>query len=143
MYMMPRCFVSNLTSSSVLSQYVNRPQLGREVRERAYFYIASFALGGIWVGMGLATLMEWGRDFLEEREPDDSRRWLLATPLLVVALIPLFGNRLTASRAHQTMARDFPRDLLQSVEPYGALVTAGGNGTFPPRDAPEGGGIPQ
>src|SRR3989441_9576483 len=81
------------------SQYLDKPQLGREVRERDYFYIASFALWGIWVGMGLATLMEWGRDFLEEREADETRRWLLATPLLVVALIPLFGNRLTASRA--------------------------------------------
>src|SRR2546426_4317021 len=113
------------------SQYLDKPQLGREVRERDYFYIASFALWGIWVGMGLAALMEWGRDFLEEREADETRRWLLATPLLVVALIPLFGNRLTPSRAHETMARDFAYDLLQSVEPYGVLLTAGDNDTFP------------
>jgi len=46
-------------------------------------------------------------------------------------LVPLFGNRLTASRAHETMARDFAYDLLQSVEPYGVLVTAGDNDTFP------------
>src|SRR3989442_15583128 len=114
MYMMPRCFVSNLTSSSVLSQYVNRPQLGREVRERDYFYIASFALWGIWVGMGLATLMEWGRDFLEEREPDDSRRWLLAAPLPAVALIPLFRHRPTAPPAHETIARDLAYDFVQA-----------------------------
>src|SRR5438309_5798039 len=113
------------------SQYLDKAQLGREVRERDYFYIASFALWGIWVGIGLAALMEWGREFLEEREPDDARRWLLATPLLVVALVPLFGNRLTASRAHETMARDFAYDLLQAVEPYGVLVTAGDNDTFP------------
>ena len=113
------------------SQYLDKPQLAREVRERDYFYIASFALWGIWVGMGLAALMEWGHEFLEEREPDDARRWLLATPVLVVCLIPLFGNRLTASRAHETMARDFAYDLLQSVEPYGVLVTAGDNDTFP------------
>src|SRR5256886_11349573 len=29
------------------------------------------------------------------------------------------------------MARDFAYDLLQSVEPYGVLVTAGDNDTFP------------
>src|SRR2546425_4894646 len=120
------------------SQYLDKPQLAREVRERDYFYIASFALWGIWVGMGLAALMEWGHEFLEEREPDDARRWLLATPVLVVCLIPLFGNRLTASRAHETMARDFAYDLLQSVEPYGVLVTAGDNDTFPLWYAQEG-----
>jgi transmembrane protein TMEM260 (protein O-mannosyltransferase) len=113
------------------SQYLDRPQLQREVRERDYFFIGSFALWGVWVGMGLATVMEWGRDFLEEREPDDAKRWMLATPVLLVALIPLFGNRLTASRAGETMARDFAYDLLQSAEPYGILVTAGDNDTFP------------
>src|SRR2546427_5493016 len=44
------------------SQYLDKPQLAREVRERDYFYIASFALWGIWVGMGLAALMEWGHE---------------------------------------------------------------------------------
>src|SRR5438067_1502557 len=106
-------------------------QLAREVRERDYFFIASFALWGVWVGMGLATLMEWVSDALEAREPDGARRWLLATPVLVLALIPSWGNHLTASRKGETLARDFAVDLLQSVEPYGVLVTAGDNDTFP------------
>ena len=29
------------------------------------------------------------------------------------------------------MARDFAHDILQSVEPYGILITAGDNDTFP------------
>src|SRR5437879_2374796 len=106
-------------------------QLAREVRERDYFFIASFALWGVWVGMGLATLMEWVSDSLEVRVPDAARRWTLATPLLLLALIPLVGNNLTASRKGETLARDFAFDLLQSVEPYGVLVTAGDNDTFP------------
>ncbi|MGH9260917.1 MAG: hypothetical protein ACRD08_13635, partial [Acidimicrobiales bacterium] len=52
-------------------------------------------------------------------------------PVLALALIPLAGNRLTASRAGETLARDWASDLLQSVEPYGILVTAGDNDTFP------------
>src|SRR2546422_351000 len=48
-------------------------QLAREVRERDYFFIASFALWGVWVGMGLATLMEWVSDSLEVRVPDAAR----------------------------------------------------------------------
>ncbi|MGH7701289.1 MAG: glycosyltransferase family 117 protein [Gemmatimonadales bacterium] len=110
---------------------LDRRDLAREVRERDYFYIGSFAVWGIWVGMGLATLMEWVQQGLAARVPDEPRRWTLATPVLLIALIPLAGNRLTASRAGETLARDFAADLLQTVEPYGVLVTAGDNDTFP------------
>src|SRR6266700_945923 len=113
------------------SQMLDHSQLPREVRERDYFFIASFALWGVWVGMGLATLMEWVSEWLEERDPNPARRWLAATPLLAIALIPLAGNHLTASRRGETLARDFAFDVLQSVEPYGILVTAGDNDTFP------------
>src|SRR5947207_1104813 len=113
------------------SQYLNKPQLLREVRERDYFFIASFALWGVWVGMGLATLMEWVQDALRAAIPDTARRWAMATPVLVLGLVPLYTNHLTASRAHETLARDFAADLLNSVEPYGILVTAGDNDTFP------------
>jgi hypothetical protein len=113
------------------SEYTDRPQLAREVRERDYFYIASFALWGIWVGIGLAAVMESVGEWIAPRVPDENRRWLYSTPVLLVALIPLVGNHLTASRAGETLARDFAVDMLQSVEPYGVLVTAGDNDTFP------------
>jgi hypothetical protein len=48
-----------------------------------------------------------------------------------VAFIPLLGNRVTASRAHETLPRDVAVDMLQSVEPYAILITAGDNDTFP------------
>jgi len=110
---------------------LSQAQLPREVRERDYFFIASFALWGVWVGMGLGTLMEWVNEWLADREPDENRRWLLATPVLVLAFIPLAGNHLSASRKGEMLARDFAYDILQSVEPYGVLVTAGDNDTFP------------
>jgi hypothetical protein len=113
------------------SQPYNQPGLQHEVRERDYFFMCSFAMWGIWVGMGLAALMEWVADMFRERQPNPARRWTYATPLLALALIPLIGNRLTASRKGETLARDFAYDLLQSVEPYGVLVTAGDNDTFP------------
>ncbi|HVO35314.1 MAG TPA: DUF2723 domain-containing protein [Gemmatimonadales bacterium] len=113
------------------SQYPDRPNLPREVRERDYFYIASFAVWGIWVAMGLATLMEWIQGALAQRVAAEGRRWALATPVLAVALVPLAGNHIAASRAGEWMARDFAYDMLQSVDPYGILVTAGDNDTFP------------
>jgi hypothetical protein len=113
------------------SQPYSEPGLQHEVRERDYFFICSFAIWGIWVGIGIATIMETIQDWFRPRVPDAGRRWAVATPVLALAFIPLLGNHLTASRAGETIARDFAADLLQSVEPYGVLVTAGDNDTFP------------
>ena len=59
------------------------------------------------------------------------RSFAMASPLLAVAFIPLFGNWTQASRAGQTDTGDFAHDLLNSVEPYGILITVGDNDTFP------------
>ena len=59
------------------------------------------------------------------------RAWRVASPVLGLALIPLFGNWTQASRAGQRDTRDFAHDLLNCVEPYGILVTVGDNDTFP------------
>jgi hypothetical protein len=102
-----------------------------EVRERDYFFIVSFAGWGVWVAMGLATLMGWIQSALSSRIADVGRRWALVTPVLLFALVPLFGNHLAAPRNGEWLARDFAYDMLQSVEPYGILVTAADNDTFP------------
>ncbi len=99
--------------------------LDHEVRERDYFFVASFAGWGVWVGIGLAAIAE----ALAARVPQ--RGWRLAAPVFLVALIPLFGNRLTASRTGETVARDYARDVLQSVDPYALIITTGDNDTFP------------
>ena len=111
------------------SQYPGE-DLPREVRERDYFFIGSFAVFGAFVALGLGALMRAIADFLRDRGTPLSR-WAAASPVLALALIPLFGNRITASRANETLARDFAHDILESVEPYGILITAGDNDTFP------------
>jgi len=111
------------------SQYADKPELPREVRERDYFFLGSFSAYGVFVALGLGAVLQALAELAGggDRRP----RWALATPALAVAFIPLLGNRLTASRAHETLARDFAVDLLESVEPYGILITAGDNDTFP------------
>ena len=52
-------------------------------------------------------------------------------PMLAIAFIPLFANWKYASRRGDTTTRDFAHDLLNSVEPYAVIVTAGDNDTFP------------
>src|SRR6476661_4209707 len=112
------------------SQYPNEPNLPREVRERDYFFVGSFAVYGAFVALGFGALMRWIVEFLRDRGTSSSR-WVMATPILALALIPLLGNHTTASRAHETTPRDFAADMLESVEPYGILITAGDNDTFP------------
>jgi hypothetical protein len=112
------------------SQYPGEPSLPREVRERDYFFVGSFAVYGAFVALGFGALMRRIVELLRDRGTTASR-WAAASPLLALALIPLLGNRITASRAHETTPRDFAYDILQSVEPYGILITAGDNDTFP------------
>ncbi|MEP7326695.1 MAG: hypothetical protein ABI836_12155, partial [Gemmatimonadota bacterium] len=104
--------------------------LAREVRERDYFFVASFSAWGLMVSLGFGALVSMIAGWFRDRGSPRTR-WALASPVLVLALIPLFANRVTASRAHETLARDVAVDMLESVPPYAILITAGDNDTFP------------
>ncbi|HEX9894140.1 MAG TPA: DUF2723 domain-containing protein [Gemmatimonadales bacterium] len=111
------------------SQHPDQPDLPREVRERDYFFLCSFSYFGTLVAIGLGSLMEAMTGLFRGR-PEPSR-WIFASPVLLLGFIPLLGNATTASRADETTPRDWAIDLLQSVEPYAILITAGDNDTFP------------
>jgi hypothetical protein len=112
------------------SQYPDQANLPREVRERDYFFVGSFAVFGAFMACGFGAMMQGIVEGLRDRGSSRAR-WTAASSVLLLALVPLFGNHATASRAHETMARDFAYDMLNSVEPYGVLITAGDNDTFP------------
>ena len=100
--------------------YSQAPDLGnsvpREVRDRDYFYLWSFSAWGVWVAIALGDIWQRSR---------------YSVGLLAIAAVPLIGNWSAASRRNDTVARDWAVDILNSVEPYGVLVTAGDNDTFP------------
>jgi len=104
------------------------PELGNfdfhEVRERDYFFLASFSVWGLWAGVGLSAI--WDR-----LARNRVGTLLKASPVLALALIPLALNWGWASRAGDYTARDTAYNLLMSVEPYGVLFTTGDNDTFP------------
>lgn len=103
------------------------PQVDRglhEVRERDYFFIASFSVWGLWAGMGIVTL--W-RESVTEFKTTLAK----ASPVLALALLPLVLNWGYADRNEDYAARDWAYNLLMSVEPYGLLFTNGDNDTFP------------
>ena len=111
------------------------PQMDmHEVRERDYFFTVSFAVWGIFVGLGLAGLYRKARELLGARDGGRRELQLASAAVLLAALLPFVLNFRAASRAHgpeARLARDFAYDLLQSVEPYGIVYTNGDNDTFP------------
>jgi hypothetical protein len=118
------------------------PELGetvpREVRDRDYFYIWSYSAWGVWAAVGLvyvwqsiAQLIDRGEEAFDAAGHASRRAWLLATPVLLIACVPLAGNWSSASHRGDTFTRDWGADLLNSVEPYGILITNGDNDTFP------------
>ncbi len=137
------------TMTLVLIYYLNfklgasqdpNSQAPHEVRDRDYFFLWSFSAWGVWAALGLVFVWESlaamvgtesvkvGRETLTL--PKD-QAWKVTSPVLLIAIVPLFANWHWASRAGHRDTRDFASDLLNSVEPYGVLVTVGDNDTFP------------
>jgi hypothetical protein len=115
-------------------------QLQREVRDRDYFFLWSFSAWGVWAALGLVFIWESLASFFgtvriklgaDSVEMPTQKGWRFTSPILALALIPLFANWTSAPRKGQTDTRDFAADLLNSVEPYGVLITVGDNDTFP------------
>ncbi len=112
----------------------------REVRDRDYFFLWSFSAWSVWAALGLVYLWEsvavlLGSEKvkvgLETFDLPTTRSFLIASPLLLVAFAPMVGNWNASARDGDTETADFAIDLLNSVEPYGILVTVGDNDTFP------------
>jgi hypothetical protein len=130
------------------SQDPGAQDVAREVRDRDYFYIWSYSAWGVWAAIGLSFVWEQLAHVLggEEERVDErpkgkkqvvaaswpSRRgFIRATPILLIALIPLFANWKYASRAGHYFTDQWAHDYLNSLEPYAIVITNGDNDTFP------------
>jgi len=92
-----------------------------EVRERDYFFGASFALFAIFSGTGLVSVF---RDFLSERSK-------LAWVTLAIPLVMFTVNHHRCDRSNSYFARDYGVNLLESCPENAVLITNGDNDTFP------------
>src|SRR4051812_39542641 len=115
-------------------------QAPHEVRDRDYFFLWSFSAWGVWAALGLLFVWESIASLIGAEQVKLGREtvsmpkttsWRLSSPVLLLAAVPLFTNWKSASRAGHHDTRDFAADILNSVEPYGVLVTVGDNDTFP------------
>lgn len=108
------------------SQDPGARDVAREVRDRDYFFVWSFSAWGVWAALGLELV--WSK---LAATIGGKRALMIASPVLLVAFVPLFGNWKYASRAGQHFTQDWARDYLNSLEPYAIVVTNGDNDTFP------------
>jgi len=111
-----------------------------EVRDRDYFFLWSFSAWGVWAALGLIYVWESVAALIatESRKEGKttivaptSRAFRLAAPVLALAFVPLVANATSAPRSRHRATSNIAADLLNSVEPYGVLVTVGDNDTFP------------
>ena len=104
-----------------------------EVRERDYFFVVSFVVWGMWAGRGIALFAARAARALRSQAPGP--RSLVAGAVLSAAvLLPIGSNWGAATRTRPPiamLAHDVAYDLLNSMPPYGILITYGDNDTFP------------
>ncbi len=92
-----------------------------EVRERDYFFGASFALFAVFSGIGLVSVF---KDFLSERSG-------LVWVTLLIPLVSFGVNFYRCDRSESYFARDYGINLLESCPENAVLITNGDNDTFP------------
>ena len=93
-----------------------------EVRERDYFFVASFQFYALWIGIGIAVFLE------------QFRGALLGFAALVCVALPTLTLRhywFSHDRTGFHIATDYAYNTLVGLEPDSILLTNGDNDTFP------------
>jgi hypothetical protein len=105
-----------------LNQYPYQP------RERDYSYAASFYAFAIWIGIGIAGIVQWIDKHMKNK----------LVPVLVTLVMLLLVPGIMAKenwddhdRSRKTLARDVAKHYLNACGPKGIVFTNGDNDTFP------------
>jgi len=119
-----------ITTGLLIILYLN--QYDPQPRERDYSYVGSFFAFSIWIGIGVAGLLEVIRDFFKNT---GSARTFTATTLIALFLIMPVSMMAKDYREHDRsgnyVAWDYAYNMLNSCEPDGIIFTNGDNDTFP------------
>ena len=95
-------------------------------RERDYFYVGSFFIFSIWIGMGLVSVLE----SLKEK---NLLKLIIPVAILglIVPALELNANYFLSNRSGNYVAWDYSKNILESCDENGILFTNGDNDTFP------------
>jgi hypothetical protein len=103
-----------------------------QVRERDYFYLGSYFVFSLWIGMGTLNAADWIRmKFRATAYPALAGYGALALAFVFVPTNMLRTNLHDANRKGNTFAWDYSYNVLQTCEQDAILFTNGDNDTYP------------
>lgn len=103
----------------------------KEVRDRDYFFQSGFHAYAIWIGLGVAWLVQWVRESFAE---ESARRWATIVTAAILAMQPVLLARNLwheHDRSGNYIARDYAYNMLVGLAPNSFMFTNGDNDTFP------------
>lgn len=95
-----------------------------EVRDRDYFFVSSFNMWAIWIGIGSIALL---RPLLAKK----NLLYIATGVILILPLINLASQYHVHDRSKEYMAVDYGMNFLNSLEENAIIFTNGDNDTFP------------
>jgi hypothetical protein len=95
-----------------------------EVRDRDYFFVSSFNMWAIWIGVGCVALI---RPLINKK----SLFYVVTGIMLLLPLINMASQYKVHDRSKEYMAVDYGMNFLNSVEENAIIFTNGDNDTFP------------
>jgi hypothetical protein len=119
-----------LVMGVILALYQN--QQDPQPRERDYFYVGSFFVFSIWIGMGVIAIIDFFKKYAKS-----SQMYTIGTGgILAVFLFAIPGNMLKVNwyqidRSGNYVAWDYSYNILQTCAKDAILFTNGDNDTFP------------
>ena len=100
-------------------------------RERDYFYVGSFFVFAIWIGIAFEGLLHYLKVKLGEKNLVPASIGLFVVALVAVPVNMAIQNWDDHDRSNNWVPWDFAYNILQSCEPNAILFTNGDNDTFP------------
>ena len=124
-------FVLFFVTGYAIIIYLNQPD--PQPRERDYSYVGSFFAFALWIGVGMAGILEWISDLMKNRSKLKLPVQIAVTViLLIVVPVNMFAfNFDSHDRSGNYVAFDYSYNMLETCEPNGIIFTNGDNDTFP------------
>ena len=113
----------------VTALYQNQQEY--QPRERDYFYVGAFFAFSLWVGMGVAAIIETLREKLNNKNLVGITSGVVLAAFILVPVNMVRVNYFYQDRSQNYFPFDYAYNLLQSVEKDAIVFTNTDNDTFP------------